>query len=153
MFRPYRDIIRPYYKNLFYDLIVPKHVALYVLLMVILYVLDGNVNILFKGESYFKFPPRCTWDLRSSGTLRGVYSVIDDSGPLKMEPISCPETSANNYQSTLRNSQKERRSHLQVTESKNTWSHDLKNTRRTTIRTIWVRWRPFSFCLKWLDRG
>jgi hypothetical protein len=122
MFRPYRDIIGPYYKNLFYGLIGPKHVALYVLLMVIIDVLDENINTSFKDESYFKFPPRCIWDLRSSGTLRGVYSVIDDSGPLKMEPIGCLETSVNNYQSTLRNSQKERRSHLQDTESKNTWA-------------------------------
>jgi len=34
------------------------------------------------------------------------------STPLKIGPIFCPETSATNYQSTLRNIPEERRSHL-----------------------------------------
>jgi hypothetical protein len=67
MFRPYRAIIRSYYKNWFIhsqnvlevtepvlivrsdnDPIGPKHVALYVLLMVIIDVADENINTLFR---------------------------------------------------------------------------------------------------------
>ena len=60
MFRHYLAIIKPYYKNRFNESVLivrpdddpigPKHVALYVLLMVIIDVLDGNTSALFKHE-------------------------------------------------------------------------------------------------------
>jgi len=67
MFRPCRAIIRPYYKNMFIHTglvepvliarpddgpIRPKHVALYVLLMVIIEVLEENINTLFKHGTH-----------------------------------------------------------------------------------------------------
>jgi len=40
------------------------------------------------------------------------YHPQRSSRPFNMELIGCPETSVNNYQSTRRNIQEERRSHL-----------------------------------------
>jgi len=37
--------------------------------------------------------------------------MLLDSGPLKMGPIDCPETSVRNYYYILRNSPEERSSH------------------------------------------
>ena len=65
------------------------------------------------------------WGIRSSGMLGSIpltgYRRFGTSYrshlqgtacPLKMGPIGCPETSVNNYGSTLRNIPEERRSHL-----------------------------------------
>jgi uncharacterized protein YodC (DUF2158 family) len=45
-------------------------------------------------------------------TFRGNLSVTSSEVQVKMGPIGCPETSVNNYQSTLRNIPEERRSNL-----------------------------------------
>jgi len=52
---------------------------------------------------------------RGFGTtsLSRLQGSSSSARPLKIGPISCPETSVNNYQSTLRNISEERRSHLQ----------------------------------------
>jgi len=65
----------------------------------------------------FRLPLRCQSNLRSFGTLRSVVrflaevsaapieshrSVLRSAWPLKMGPMSCPETSVINYHSTLR---------------------------------------------------
>jgi len=81
------------------------------------------------------FPPRCSWDLRSSWMLCGVgWKVFTDvsgqhnglisrtrqsksnspvtTGPLKIWPMVCPKTSVNNYQSRPRNFAQEWRNYL-----------------------------------------
>ena len=62
MFRHYLAIIKPYYKNRFNESVLivrpdddpigPKHVALYVLLMVIIDVLDEYINTVFKHGTH-----------------------------------------------------------------------------------------------------
>jgi hypothetical protein len=82
---------------------------------------DGNTQT-FPPLHGFRLPP-WRWNPRSSGTLRSVewYSFADVSGqrigpifndPLKMGPISCPETSVKDYHSTLHNNPEERGSRL-----------------------------------------
>jgi hypothetical protein len=71
----------------------------------------------------FRLPPRCKWDLRSSGMLLSVdWQLVTDvscyisvpylrikqskknaARPLKVEPIVCPKRLAITYHSTLRN--------------------------------------------------
>jgi len=54
-------------------------------------------------------------DFSSSGVLHSVYWYLFtdwNAWPLKMRPTACPETSVTNYQSTLRDSQREPRFHL-----------------------------------------
>jgi hypothetical protein len=62
----------------------------------------------------FRLLPRSSWDLRSSGILRGVVGQETksylDSWPVKMGPIRCPKTSVNNYHSTQLNIPEQRRS-------------------------------------------
>jgi hypothetical protein len=73
----------------------------------------------------FTLPPRCPWDLHSSGVLRGVewwsFTVVsaqhigsvfkDQQVQLKMGPTGRPETSVQNCHPTLRNIPEERRFH------------------------------------------
>jgi hypothetical protein len=54
------------------------------------------------GECYFRLPPQCKWDLRSSGILRRLVVTEVSRQP--------PETSVTNSQSTLRNIPEERES-------------------------------------------
>jgi hypothetical protein len=107
-------------------------------------------DVVIKHQRDFRLPPRCRWDLRSSGILRSVewQFCTEVSGqpigpiftgqdfqkeslscwiswPLKMGPIGCPETSVQNYQSTLRNIPEERRSQI-VTSKYETLREPLK---------------------------
>jgi hypothetical protein len=66
---------------------------------------SANISNLTYIKLDLRLPPRCWWDLRSSGILRG-------SWPLKMGPTHCPETSVNNYHTTPHNIPEERRLHI-----------------------------------------
>jgi hypothetical protein len=79
----------------------------------------------------FRHPLQCKWDVRASGTLRAmsnnsvptfrdntsissskVKKIFLNVLTLQLGPIDCPETSVQNYHSTLRNTPEERKSLL-----------------------------------------
>ena len=62
--------------------------------------------------SYRRFRPFYRSHLQRSNSLRRISYSSWTASPLKMAPISCPETSVITYKSMLCNNQEERRSHL-----------------------------------------
>ena len=86
--------------------------------MAICTMLAKNKN--WEVNGYFRLPPPSSWELRSSGLLRGVQwqFLTDVSGqtswiswPLEMGLMCYPVKSARDYLYTLRNNPEERRSH------------------------------------------